>query len=520
MSLDSQQYANLSSHVYRTDIRPGVRPPGQKDLVEVNGVQYNILEHYDNPRSGYQGTIYQRMDTGETVVAHRGTEVDQGIGPLAKDALITDGKMVVSRANPQAEEAVELTRRAIERANREGQRTGIVPEVTVTGHSLGGTLAQISAHHFGLKGETFNAYGAASLGLGIPRGGHEVLNHVMAGDFVSAASPHYGQVRAYASREEVNVLQTFGYENNDRFLFDARSPGKAHALLLGTHSMHNFTAVDGAGQPDRSILADPFARQRANENVAMFEKFRDEQALVRGLATTVATRLTPGLAGFDRDDVLKTEPAGVRGRREGTMLMETVTVPPLPDHLRDGSWQTPSHPPAQPSQQPQRGLPSNAVERMVIPPLPDHLRETGASQSGTPPGHTSPQHMIDRLSPRERDNYDQGVALAQRLGLPPEKAQNFGLALAAQLSENGVIQRTDRLIAVQGRGEDGGDRVFASYHPHGDKEPIFNTSLDVNRGANMPMAESFNRIDQSRQQTAQHAQNQNIDEPSRAARTA
>ena len=504
MSLSSQQYANLASDSYEA----------RRKEVTIEGVKYNILEHYDNPRTGYQGTIYQRADTGEITVAHRGTEVDKGLGPLFKDGAIADGRMVIGRENPQATEAIELTRRAIERANQIGELKGQTPEVTVTGHSLGGTLAQITAHHFGLKGETFNAYGAASLGLGIPRGGGDVLNHVMASDFVSAASPHYGEVRLYASREEVNVLQVSGYENNDRLLFDPRRPDKAHAMLLGSHAMHNFTAVDGSGQPDRSILADPFARQRANENVPMFEKFRDEQALVRGLATTVATRLTPGLTGFDRDDLLKTEPTGARGRREGTMLMETVTVPPLPDYLRDGMRETPS-PSAPPSQNTQRNAPSDAVERMVIPPLPEYLRETGASQSNATSGQTSPQHMIDRLSPRARDNYDQGLALAQRLGLPPEKAQNFGMAVAAQISENGSIQRTDKLIAVQGRGEDGGDRVFASYHPHGDKEPIFNTSLDVNRAANVPMADSFGRIEQTQQQQLAQTQNQNLDDPSR-----
>lgn len=513
MSLTHQQYADLSSDAYE-NYRAGVRKASERDEIELNGTTYKILEHYDNPRTGYQGTIYQRADTGEITVAHRGTEVDGGLGPLLKDGAIADGRMVIGRENPQATEAIELTRRAIEWANLEAGVPGrTVPEVTVTGHSLGGTLAQITAHHFGLKGETFNAYGAASLGLGIPRGGGDVLNHMMASDFVSAASPHYGEVRLYASREEVNVLQASGYENNDRLLFDQRRPDKAHAMLLGSHAMHNFTAVDGGGQPDRSILADPFARQRANENVAMFEKFRDEQALARGLATTVATRLTPGLTGFDRDDMLKTEPTGARGRREGTLLMETVIVPPLPDYLRDSPREKAS--PSASPQNAQPSAPSDAVERMVIPPLPEYLRETGASQTNAPAGQTSPQHMIDRLSPRERDNYDQGLALAQRLGLPPEKAQNFGMAVAAQISENGSIQRTDKLIAVQGRGEDGGDRVFASYHPHGDKEPIFNTSVDVNRAASVPMEQSFRQIEQTQQQQLAQTQNQNVDDPSR-----
>src|SRR3546814_9639280 len=83
------------------------------------------------------------------------------------------------------------------------ERCASPPEVTVTGHSLGGTLAQITAHHFDLRGETFNAYGAASLGYRIPEGGDRVLNHVMAADVVSAASPHYGQVRVYAKPREI-----------------------------------------------------------------------------------------------------------------------------------------------------------------------------------------------------------------------------------------------------------------------------------------------------------------------------
>lgn len=519
MSLQSQQYADLSDDAYN-NYRRGVRAPGDEEKISIDGVSYKILEHYSNPRTGYQGTIYQHVASGEITVAHRGTEVTAGLGPLLQDAAIVDGSMVLRRHNPQAQEAIELTRRAIERANIEGVEKGRVPEVTVTGHSLGGALAQISAHHFGLRGETFNAYGAASLGLGIPRGGGDVLNHVMASDFVSAASPHYGDVRLYASRREVDVLQRFGYENNDRLLFDVRSPSKAHALLLGTHSMHNFTAVDGDGRPDRSILADPFARQRADENAAMFAKFREEQALTRGIATTVATRVTPGLTGFDRDDLQEIDPPGVRGRREGTVLMETLTIPPLPAHLHDGSRQAPSPSPAPAPSNEAHRAPSNAIERVVIPPLPEYLREPGASLTDPRSGPSAPQQMIDRLSPRERDHYDQGLALAQRLGLPPEQAQNFGMALAAQIGEHRAIQRTDRLIAMQGRGDDGGDRVFASYHPHGDKEPIFNVSLDVNRAANMPLAESYGRIEQLQQQQIAQQPQQGLDGPDRGPRVA
>ncbi|MCD0264958.1 DUF2974 domain-containing protein, partial [Xanthomonas melonis] len=160
----------------------------------MGGNIYIRLKYVDSP-SGYQGVIYQRVDTNEIVVAHRGTETER---ELKQDGVYTDGGMVASRHNRQAAEAIELTKDALVYAQKIG-KDGEVPAVTVTGHSLGGNLAQVTAHHFGLKGETFNAYGAVSLDRRIPEGGNAVINHVMAGDAVSAASKHYGQVKIYAT---------------------------------------------------------------------------------------------------------------------------------------------------------------------------------------------------------------------------------------------------------------------------------------------------------------------------------
>ncbi|MBB4132703.1 hypothetical protein GGR62_003528 [Xanthomonas campestris] len=72
------------------------------------------------------------------------------------------------------------------------------PKVTVTGHSLGGDLAQVSAHHFSLKRQTFNAYGPMSLDRHIREGGHEVINYVMAGYAASTASRYYVQIKGSA----------------------------------------------------------------------------------------------------------------------------------------------------------------------------------------------------------------------------------------------------------------------------------------------------------------------------------
>lgn len=308
--LTSQDYAELANDSYSDDYRLGPADPSQEERTPSGN--YKILEHASNPDNGYQGTIYQRLSDGEIVVAHRGTE------QIWKDAVIADGSMVTRRTNPQAEDAIALTRRALEYSKTIGERPGMeAPQVTVTGHSLGGTLAQVSAHHFDLRGETFNAYGAASLDLKIPPGPNgKVLNHVMANDAVSAASPQYGDVRIYATEKEMSVLNQSGYFNN-RFV-DAITPDLAVVAAgrsMGSHSMHNFLPLDGKGKPDVSVLQDPAALQRATDNAPMIENYRgDVQSLRR--AVTIGAR---GPVGWVRDGVdyfSDRDPAGAPAARE------------------------------------------------------------------------------------------------------------------------------------------------------------------------------------------------------------
>lgn len=254
----------------------------------IGDVSYKRLEYIDTP-SGYQGIIYRRIDTNEIVVAHRGTETER---ELKQDGVYTDGGMVAARHNRQAAEAIELTRHALVYAQKIG-KDGEAPDVTVTGHSLGGNLAQVTAHHFGLKGETFNAYGAVSLDRRVPEGGTDVINHVMAGDAVSAASKHYGQVKLYATQQEIATLEKAGYDN-DRSLLDARDPAVVKPLA-DSHRMHNFLPVDANDAPDRSVLEDPKAQQLARQYAPMIDKYRDDVEVLRG-GLTLGARGGYGLA--------------------------------------------------------------------------------------------------------------------------------------------------------------------------------------------------------------------------------
>src|SRR3990167_5259434 len=323
MSMSSQDYADLAldSYASRAVTRSGEKPE------TIGGHKYKILEHQDNPRTGYQGTIYQRVDTNEIIVAHRGTEFDR---EALKDGLLADGGMVLNRSNLQASDAVELTRKALQLAQEKAAgEGGTAPPVTVTGHSLGGTLAQVTAHHFDLRGETFNAYGATSLGLRIPAGGHSVTNQVMAGDLVSAASAHYGQVKVHATAQEIQTLGAHGYDNKTHWSDPLRGRSPVHlatgftpptttaaAIAMGdSHKMHHFTSVDAHGRPDRSVLEDPATVQRAQDNTTRIGEYRRDVQGMRGVITAVGRG--PVGNALDAVDALRGPlPAGEPARRE------------------------------------------------------------------------------------------------------------------------------------------------------------------------------------------------------------
>jgi hypothetical protein len=286
MTITSQQYAGLADDAYK-DYPVGVFPPGREPRFEYEGVEYKILEHVNNRRTGYQGTIYQRADTGEIVVAHRGTEFDKLRSDpveVVRDLLQADGGMVLNRTNLQANDAIALTERAKSYAEQSADYFGgRTPEVTVTGHSLGGILAQISAYRCGVRGETFNPYGAVSLvGHRTPEGGDRVVNHVMATDFVSAASPHYGQVRVYAAPMEINRLHAAGYYDNP--VIDAVTPNLTLPLAvtsIGSHYMDNFLDVDGK----RSVLGDPAAQRLYEQHARIIDSYREDVGGLRSKIT-------------------------------------------------------------------------------------------------------------------------------------------------------------------------------------------------------------------------------------------
>jgi hypothetical protein len=262
MTLRPSDYALLAKDAYTTK--------NDSESVVLDGIQYRILDRVDNSPTGFQATAYRRDDTFEVVIAYRGTEFDR---ESVKDGL-ADTSMVVTGVNIQEREAERFTDRVLHRARTDAEISGRPFDVTVTGHSLGGTLAEISASKFGLRGQTFNAYGAAGLGDGVPAGGHQVIDHVRAGDPVSAAAPHFGEVRTYAVQEDISALVVAGYDH-EQGLQNFRT---VSAINFDAHGIENF--VPGNKLLGESIMT-PLNEERYRIYQPMVDAYRGDIQEIR-----------------------------------------------------------------------------------------------------------------------------------------------------------------------------------------------------------------------------------------------
>ena len=263
MSIDANEYARLCADSYE-DHSKWV---GSNESLALKGseLRYKVLAVANDPKTGYQGAAYQRVDTGEIVIAHRGTE------PNGKDAG-TDAGMVFNRRNNQLNEAIEFTKRVMALAKQEAEKKEQPLSVSVTGHSLGGTLAEITAAKYGMHAETFNAYGPGALknlggyGVNVHAPHPNIVNHVRATDVVAAGGPHLGQVKIYAAPQDIESLR------HGRYVGASPLPGNPLlAADISAHSITNFlpgnktlgeSVMNPANEARARAYADPIAQYR------------------------------------------------------------------------------------------------------------------------------------------------------------------------------------------------------------------------------------------------------------------
>ncbi|MGN6480973.1 XVIPCD domain-containing protein [Luteibacter sp.] len=271
MNQRTDEYANLSAASYREDLRIG-------DDVQTSGRHFVVVDSAASLITGFSATTFREKDGQDMVIAFRGTD-----DPFDS---VVDGIMVGQRVNLQAIESEIYTANTLRRAVPRGTSLDAGDVVTVTGHSLGGGLAQLNAEKFGLHGETFNAYGIVGLIGHEKSGGGQMINHVRATDVVSAASEHFGEVRVYATTPDIEALKAAGYGAPG-----AHGVGRMLAGAdIGAHYMANFDKA-----PDNPSIVNDVAAKRYENNKELVDAFRGDILAHR---TTLTSNLTePALIG-------------------------------------------------------------------------------------------------------------------------------------------------------------------------------------------------------------------------------
>lgn len=199
------EYALMSRLAYEPDdfaLRGELRAQGWFELErsDVNG---------NDDAVGYFGIAFRNIETGDVVIAHRGTNqhvewvLRPPSVPLPPFTLSQDWLNNIELAlggEPQQYSASAAP--FLEQVCAKLLETGLVPDMGVcrssvkhTGHSLGGFLAELSAYRNNTSAIVFDSPGAGYLILaaGDP-GSVDIVNYVGPPNAVNTANPHVGQV--------------------------------------------------------------------------------------------------------------------------------------------------------------------------------------------------------------------------------------------------------------------------------------------------------------------------------------
>ena len=255
--------------------RPKSDIDAETKKVSLDAHPYQVFAYTADAKTGFHATAYQNTDAPyNIIITCRGTDSDVLHHPrtTAQDVVV-DLEMVKDQTNRQKHAADVFIQDVLDKA----QKAGIArDQITLAGHSLGGALVEIEAHQFGLRGVTVNGYGAVDLGYGVPEGGDQVVNYVMASDVVSAASRHFGQVRGLADDKDIQALTAGRYLNAA-----PDSPPPNPLLVLadnpGAHASTHFAPKPGSSQ-DSVLRPEVLAKYEQNyeNHKAAIDHFRGD----------------------------------------------------------------------------------------------------------------------------------------------------------------------------------------------------------------------------------------------------
>lgn len=191
MTIDAKLYSIFSDVSYKNEttiesyLNSALRANGYNENWEVLTIDGKNVTSYP---SGFQGVAYG-LDSNndgvyeQVVIAYRGSDSDLDWG-------ISDLQIALGQIPAQASAADQfywLVRGLYGMSNGSN--------ISITGHSLGGALAQIVGSEENNYTVTFNAPGMANQAA--PYGSTNVLNYVNMNDFIGSYGTHVGTTRYY-----------------------------------------------------------------------------------------------------------------------------------------------------------------------------------------------------------------------------------------------------------------------------------------------------------------------------------
>ena len=129
-------YQGLSQVVYQENL-PGV--------VTINGQHWENIQVKNDPVTGYTGAVFINQETKEMILVNRGTETSD-----VRD-IVNDIQMVANKIPVQYLSSQSLLQYAQNYAQEHGYN------LSLTGHSLGGSDVELQGLQTGLPTITFNA---------------------------------------------------------------------------------------------------------------------------------------------------------------------------------------------------------------------------------------------------------------------------------------------------------------------------------------------------------------------------
>ena len=124
-------------------------PNGRKITNPATGSSFEVVKQVNDENTGFSGTVFKNTETNEYVIAFRGTEWGDKLD------WVHNAKMAFLYEGPQFDSAFDFTNKQIAEILAKDPDA----KISLTGHSLGGSLAQAVGAKSKLQTTTFNAYG-------------------------------------------------------------------------------------------------------------------------------------------------------------------------------------------------------------------------------------------------------------------------------------------------------------------------------------------------------------------------